>query len=129
VILYRELGLKKAEIPCRIVGAKKETKVFDMTITLFISLVTVFATATSLITEATKKVLDGKGIQYASNIVVCIVAAVVGIGGTAAYYALTAIPFTGANIVSMILMGVAVAVGSMVGYDKVMQAIKQIKKD
>lgn len=100
-----------------------------MTITLFISLVTVFATATSLITEATKKVLDGKGIQYASNIVVCIIAAIVGIGGTAAYYALTSIPFNGSNIVSMILMGVAVAVGSMVGYDKVVQAVKQIKKD
>lgn len=102
---------------------------FDMTITLFISLVTVFATATSLITEATKKVLDSKGIKYASNIVVCIVAAIVGIGGTAAYYALTSIPFTGSNIVAMILMGVAVAVGSMIGYDKVIQAVKQIKKD
>lgn len=100
-----------------------------MTVTLFVSLVTIFATATSLVTEAIKKVLDGKGIQYASNIVVCIVAAIVGIGGTASYYALTSIPFSGANIVAMILMGVAVAVGSMVGYDKVIQAIKQIKKD
>ena len=100
-----------------------------MTVTLFISLVTVFATATGLITEAVKKVLDGKGVQYASNIVACIVAAIVGIGGTAAYYALASIPFTGSNIVAMILMGVAVAVGSMVGYDKVIQAIKQIKKD
>lgn len=100
-----------------------------MTVTLFISLVTVFATATSLITEAVKKLLDSKGVKYASNIVVCIIAAVVGIGGTAAYYALTSIPFSGANVVAMILMGCAVAVGSMVGYDKVIQAIKQMKKD
>lgn len=100
-----------------------------MTVTLFITLVTCFATATSLITEATKKILDSKSIKYAANVVACIVAAIVGIGGTAAYYALTSIPFNATNVVSMILMGVAVAVGSMVGYDKVIQAVKQIKKD
>ncbi len=97
-----------------------------MTVALFISLVTVFATVTGLATEAIKKILDGKGIKYASNIVACIVAAIVGIGGTAAYYAICGIPWTAANIVCMILMGFAVAVGSMVGYDKVTQAIKQI---
>ena len=99
-----------------------------MNVTMFITLVTVFATATSLITEAVKKVLDGKGVKYASNIVVCIVAAIVGIGGTAAYYAIAGLPWTASNIVCMVLMGIAVAVGSMIGYDKVIQAIEQHAK-
>ena len=99
-----------------------------MTIALFLTLVAVLATVTSLLTEAVKKVLDAKNVTYASNIVVVIVACIVGIGGTAAYYGLAGIPFTAPNIICMALMGVAVSVGSMVGYDKVMQAIKQITK-
>lgn len=99
-----------------------------MTVALFISLVTVFATATGLITEAVKKILDNKGITYAANIIACIVAAIVGVGGTAAYYALIGLPFNAPNVVCMILMGIAVAVGSMVGYDKVTQAIQQVTK-
>lgn len=99
-----------------------------MTVALFITLVTVFATVTGLATEAVKKILDSKAITYASNIVASIIAAIVGIGGTAAYYIISGVPFTAANIVCMILMGVAVAVGSMVGYDKVTQAIAQITR-
>ena len=99
-----------------------------MTLTLFLTLLAVFATATGLVTEAVKKLLDSNDIAYASNIVASIVAAIVGIGGTAAYYVLAKIQFNAPNIVCMILMGVAVAVGSMVGYDKVTQAISQIAK-
>ena len=99
-----------------------------MTIALFITLLTVFATVTGLVTEAVKKILDSKKISYASNIVASIVAAIVGIGGTAAYYVIVGTSFTAANIACMILMGVAVAVGSMVGYDKVTQAITQITR-
>lgn len=37
------------------------------------------------------------------------------------------IPFTPPNIVCMVLMAVAVWVGAMLGYDKVIQMIDQIK--
>lgn len=37
------------------------------------------------------------------------------------------IAFTPPNIVCMVLMAVAVWVGSMVGYDKVIQMIEQVK--
>ena len=36
------------------------------------------------------------------------------------------VPFSATNIICMVLMGVATAVGAMVGYDKVIQTIKQI---
>lgn len=99
-----------------------------MTIALFLTLIAIFSTTTSLLTEAAKKVLDSKSVHYASNVVVVVIACVVGIGGTGAYYSITGIPFTAANITCMILMGVAVSVGSMVGYDKVTQAVAQIGK-
>lgn len=97
-----------------------------MTITMFIGLVTIFAVVTSLCTEACKKILDEIGVKYASNILVCIIATVVGILGTCAYYILFSLEFDAANIVCILLMSFTTAVGSMVGYDKVIQTIKQI---
>lgn len=98
-----------------------------MNIALFIALLVVFSTVTSLLTEAFKKLLDDTTITYSSNVLVVIIACIVGVLGTGAYYALCSIQFTLANIVCMPLMGLATAVGSMVGYDKVIQTIKQIK--
>ena len=100
-----------------------------MTLTLFISLFMLFSVITGLCTEAIKKILNEANIKYASNIIATITACIVGIGGTAVYYTLTAIPFVPENIICMVLMGVAVAIGSMVGYDKVVQTIEQIKAD
>lgn len=96
-----------------------------MTVSLFLILLSVFSLIVGLITQALKKLLDEIGKTYSSNILACSVAAVVGIGGTAVYYVLAAIPFNSVNIICMLLMGVASAVGAMVGYDKVMQTIKQ----
>lgn len=98
-----------------------------MNIALFVTLVTVFSAVTSLITECIKGLLNERQFSYSSNIVAFIIASVVGIGGTGVYYALNSIPFTGANIVCMILMGLAVSVGATVGYDKVIQTINQFK--
>lgn len=98
-----------------------------MTLTLFITLFAAFSTATGFITESVKRVLDEKAIKYSANLIAVIVACVTGIGGTAAYYGLQFIPFNASNIICMVLMGIAVAVGSMVGYDKVTQLIEQVK--
>lgn len=99
-----------------------------MTVTMFITLLTVFATATSVCTEGIKKILNELNVTYASNLLASAIACIVGIGGTAVYYVLFGMPFTAANVVCMILMGVATAFGAMVGYDKVVQAIEQIAK-
>lgn len=98
-----------------------------MTITLFMTLMVVFAIAVSLLTEAVKKLLDSTDIIYSSNVVVLIVSIIVGIGGTAMAYIFLDIAFTSSNIVCMVLMAVAIWVGSMQGYDKVLQMIEQIK--
>lgn len=98
-----------------------------MTLTLFMTLLVVLAVCVSLITEAVKKFLGDAGIKYSANVVVLIVAVIVGAGGTALMYLFMGIAFTPPNIVCMVLMAVAVWVGAMVGYDKVIQMIEQLK--
>lgn len=98
-----------------------------MTLTLFMALLVVLAVCVSLITEAVKKFLEDAGIKYSANVVVLIVAVIVGAGGTALMYLFMGIAFTPPNIVCMVLMAVAVWVGAMVGYDKVIQMIEQLK--
>lgn len=98
-----------------------------MTLTLFVTLLVVLAVCVSLITEAVKKFLDDAGVKYSSNVVVLIVAVIVGAGGAALMYLFLGIAFTLPNIVCIVLMAVAVWVGAMVGYDKVVQMIEQLK--
>lgn len=98
-----------------------------MTFALFITLLTVFSTVTGVFTEAVKKLLADTKFVVPSNILAFVVACVVGIGGTGAYYVLNSIEFTSVNILCMVLMGIATSLGAMVGYDKVIQTITQIK--
>ena len=92
-----------------------------MTITLFLLLLTGFATLSGLCTEGIKSMTTDK-VNIASNVLALIVGGV----GTVVYYQLNAIPFTTNNIIYIVLMGLASGLVSMVGYDKVMQAIKQL---
>lgn len=97
-----------------------------MTVSMFVILLSAFSLIVGLLTQAIKKLLDGLGAKYSSNVVAVIVSAIVGIGGTAIYYIIAGISFSATNIICMVLMGIATAVGAMVGYDKVIQTIKQI---
>ena len=99
-----------------------------MDITLFITLLTIFSMITGLCTECCKKLLNEAKIFYASNILAFVIACIVGIGGTSVYYILHSIEFNAVNIVCMILMGLSTSIGAMVGYDKVVQTICQLKK-
>ena len=98
-----------------------------MTTSLFVTLLTIFSAVTSLCTEACKKMLDETKVQYASNVLVFIIACIVGVVGTAIAYVLCSIDFNAINMVCMFLMGVATSIGATIGYDKVMQTIAQIK--
>lgn len=99
-----------------------------MNVTLFVALLTMFSTLTGVITEGCKKLLNDTKISYSSNILAFTVACFVGVGGTGVYYILNSIEFNLINIVCMMLMGLATSIGAMVGYDKVIQTITQLKK-
>ena len=98
-----------------------------MTFELFLILLTVLSVVTSLLTEGIKKFLDSLKVTYASNIVVLCVSIVVGGIGTSVFYMWNNIEWTTLNIICIFLMVCANWLGSMLGYDKVMQALSQIK--
>ena len=94
-----------------------------MTVEIFLTLLVFFSTATSLGTEALKKVVSEK---FSSNALVLIVAMVIGCVGTGVYYIANGVEWTALNIIYLILMGIANWIGAMVGYDKIKQLISQI---
>lgn len=97
-----------------------------MTITLFIVLATICCAVSGLLTEGIKKWFQNAGKEYSANLIALIDALVVGCGGTAVAYVLLGVAFTLPNVLCLILMTVVVWLGSMIGYDKVMQLIAQI---
>ena len=97
-----------------------------MTVTLFITIVTLGAAVSSLLTEAIKKAYNNAEKEYSANVIALINAVVVGGIGTAVVYMLRGIPWTINNIICLILMILVVWIGSMIGYDKIIQLLKQI---
>lgn len=99
-----------------------------MTVEVFLILLTIFATITSLFTEGIKKWLDSLEVQYAANIIVLVASVLVGGAGMVIFYLIFDYAWTSLNIICIFLMVCANWLGAMVGYDKVTQAIMQLKK-
>lgn len=98
-----------------------------MTVENFLILLGILSVVTSLVTEAVKKTINKQDSDYSSNIVVLIVSMFVGGIGTVVFYMYNGITWDALNIISIFLMVVANWLVAMLGYDKVMQAIAQIK--
>lgn len=98
-----------------------------MTVTLFLILAIILASVSSLLTEGIKQWFINKAQKnYSANLIALINAIIVGCGGTAAAYMFLGIAFTASNILALVLMAGVVWLGSMIGYDKVIQLIQQI---
>jgi hypothetical protein len=87
----------------------------------------VVSTLTSLVTEAVKKILTEFNVNYFANTLAGIVSAVLSIGVGVGYIAFMGIGFTAQSIVCIIALMFMSWLASMVGYDKVVQIIKQFK--
>lgn len=94
-----------------------------MSIDLFIMLFGIGSVVASLVTEALKKNFK----NVSSNVIALIVAVGVGGVGTLIYYILLELPLTPLSYLYALLMAICVWLGAMVGYDKVMQTLKQIR--
>ncbi len=95
-----------------------------MDTTMFLILLSAFSIISSLVTEGIKNVATDK-VNFSYNIIALITSLTVGGGGTVVYYQLNAVPFTVNNVIYAVLMGLASGLVSMVGFDKVKQAIVQ----
>lgn len=93
-----------------------------MTIVLFLEILAACSIVTALLTQAEKKLVQ----DFSTNILALATGMVVGVSVTAIVYQLVGIVFCTNNVICMFLMGVASALGAMLGYDKVTQAITQI---
>lgn len=100
-----------------------------MTIETFTTLLVIFATLTSLITEGVKKAFDSFGFKYATNVVVLYVSIIVGGVGTCIFYIWNGIDVSMKNVIWILLMTGANWLGSMIGYDKVIQTVTQLKNN
>lgn len=97
-----------------------------MTIAMFIMIATICCAVSVLLTEGIKAWCKNAKKSYSANLIALITSLVAGGGGTAVTYVFMNIPFTLPNILCIVLMIIAVWLGSMIGYDKVMQLITQI---
>lgn len=96
-----------------------------MTLAMFVMLLTFGSAAAVILTEAIKVASYDK---FSANLIALIVSITVGCIGTICFYILKDIPFNIDNIICMAFMTLCIWVGSMVGYDKVMQLVKQLGK-
>lgn len=95
-----------------------------MTIELFIYLFTIGSAVSGLVTQAVKKAFPA----VPSNILALVDAFAVGTAGTLSAYIFLDIPFTAQNVISAFLMGACLWIGSMLGYDKIIQTINQLRR-
>lgn len=87
----------------------------------------VISTLTSLVTEAIKKILNTKMVNYDSNILAGISAAGLSVMVGVGYIVMTGIAFTAQIAVTIIALVFMSWLCAMVGYDKVVQVITSFK--
>lgn len=98
-----------------------------MSMEVFLMLLMGVSIITGLMTEALKKLLDECGKVYKSNILAGIVSVILSIGAGAGYIVIIETQFNAKVAVILIALVLLSWLCAMVGYDKVMQAISQIK--
>lgn len=97
-----------------------------MTLELFITILVMSATATSVAVQIVKTILDKMEKTYDSVPVAVIIAMIVGFAEIFIYYGTNAIPITIVTILYAICMGVANAVGATTSYDLVKKFINAL---
>lgn len=97
-----------------------------MTLELFITILVMSATATSVAVQIVKTILDKMEKTYNSVPIAVIVAMIVGVAEIFIYYGTNTIPITIVTILYAICMGVANAVGATTSYDLVKKFINAL---
>ena len=97
-----------------------------MTLELFITILVMSATATSVAVQIVKTILDKMEKTYDSVPIAVIIAMIVGVAEIFIYYGINTIPITMVTILYAICMGVAYAVGATTSYDLVKKFINAL---
>ena len=94
---------------------------------IFLIGLTIVSVLTGLTTEGVKKILNGKNVNYCSNTLAGIVAAVLAVGIGIGYIIIAGVGFSAQSIVCIIALAFGGWLCAMVGYDKVIQVVSQFK--
>ena len=98
-----------------------------MSMEFFLTLLIGVSVFTALVTEAIKKIMDEAGKVYKSNILAGVVSVVLSVLAGTGYIIMTEAQINSKMAVILIALVLLSWLCAMVGYDKVMQAITQIK--
>ena len=98
-----------------------------MSMEFFLTLLIGVSVFTALVTEAIKKIMDEAGKTYKSNILAGVVSVVLSVLAGTGYVIMTEAQINAKMAVILIALVLLSWLCAMVGYDKVMQAITQIK--
>lgn len=99
-----------------------------MTVTLFFSILSLGSLISGLLTQAIKQAYRNDNKPYSPNMIALVDSIVIGGGGTASVYILLDKEWNINNIICLLIMCLAVWIGCMIGFDKVVQTITQIDK-
>lgn len=89
----------------------------------------IISTVTGLVTEAVKKILTEHKITYHANTLAGLIATILSAAMGVGHIMLSGVGFTSQTIIYLVVLVFISWLCSMVGYDKVIQAIKQFKMD
>ncbi|MBO5610550.1 MAG: aminopeptidase [Eubacterium sp.] len=98
-----------------------------MSLHIFLTGLMIVATFTSLVTQAVKTLLDEHGKKYYSNTLAGIVSIILSVGLAIGYAVVKDISVDAAYIVYIVALTLLGWLSAIVGYDKVTQALAQIK--
>lgn len=98
---------------------------------LFLSLLFIISIVTSVLTEAFKKYFESNNSSYSSNKIALIISLLASGFTITGYFIFGKIPFSVSTLPQLIFFSILLCVASwlsaMLGYDKIVQLIKQIK--
>lgn len=97
-----------------------------MTITLFLTVFLGGWAISIALTQSIKQYYANAHKDYSANVIAGINAIIIGGGFTSAIYILTKKEWSIDNIIYLIFMVVAIWMGSMIGFDKIIQTIMQL---
>lgn len=100
-----------------------------MNMEIFLMLLMAVSVFTGLFTEAVKMCLDYFKVKFSSNLLAGVVAVILSVLVSAAYMLLAEIAYTDKMMVYLIALVLLSWLSAMVGYDKVIQALMQVKNN
>lgn len=98
-----------------------------MSVSLFVSIFVSGGLINILLTQAIKQFYYNRGSEASPNIIALIDALVIGGLGTGFVYMLLEIPWSVNNILCLIAMIILVWMGSMLGYSKIIETVRQFR--